>query len=109
MDAVYLFHDLYGYLMEMSPDIADFIAAFGGGADSTATIERFAPRFEGADPRQFAEVLAAHAVLVPPDEDIHAVGNYGSELAISIHVYGADIGILGTSIRRRYDQPVSGR
>ena len=26
MGAVYLFHDLYGYLMEMSPDIADIQA-----------------------------------------------------------------------------------
>ena len=32
MGAVYLFHDLYGYLMEMSPDIADLIEGFEGGA-----------------------------------------------------------------------------
>jgi hypothetical protein len=69
MDAVYLFHDLYGYLMEMSPDIADFITAFGDGADSTETIDAFRARFTDADPRQFAEVLAAHSVLVPLDED----------------------------------------
>lgn len=69
MGAVYLFHDLYGYLMEMSPDIAALIEAFAGGADTQATIERFAGRFGEADPKQFVEVLATHAVLVDPDED----------------------------------------
>lgn len=43
--------------------------------------------------------------LVPPG-DIHKVCNHSSSVAISIHVYGADISVLGTSIRRRYDLPV---
>lgn len=42
------------------------------------------------------------AALVPPG-DIHHVENGGSALAVSLHVYGADIGKLGSSIRRRYD------
>ncbi|MBA2344434.1 MAG: cysteine dioxygenase family protein [Rubrobacter sp.] len=37
-------------------------------------------------------------VLVPPEEDVHQVTNVGDETAISIHVYGADIGKLGSSI-----------
>ncbi len=41
--------------------------------------------------------------LVPPDEDIHEVCCVGDDLAISIHVYGADIGKLGTSINHRFD------
>ncbi len=41
--------------------------------------------------------------LVPPDEDIHAVENAGTGLAISLHVYGADIGVLGSSINHRFD------
>lgn len=45
------------------------------------------------------------AALTPPG-DIHQVTNPGPGLAISIHVYGADIGQLGSSIRRRYDLPV---
>jgi SAM-dependent methyltransferase len=69
MGAVYLFHDLYGYLMEMSPDIADLIEAFEGGADTEETIEYFKPRFTDADPRQFVEILAQHAVLIEPSED----------------------------------------
>jgi SAM-dependent methyltransferase len=70
MGAVYLFHDLYGYLMEMSPDIADLVEAFNPGPTTTLDIlGRFGTRFEGADPAQFIEVLVAHAVLVEPDEN----------------------------------------
>ena len=69
MGAVYLFHDLYGYLMEMSPDIAAMIERFEGGVDTEETIAYYAGTFGDADPRQFIEVLAAHAVLVDPDDD----------------------------------------
>lgn len=41
-----------------------------------------------------------------PPGDLHEVWNCGDSLAISIHVYGADIRELGSSIRRRYDVPV---
>jgi predicted metal-dependent enzyme (double-stranded beta helix superfamily) len=41
------------------------------------------------------------AALIPPG-DIHLVANGGERVAVSIHVYGADIGKLGSSIRRRY-------
>jgi SAM-dependent methyltransferase len=68
MGAVYLYHDLYGYLMEMSPDIVDLIEAFAGGAKIADVTERFARAFEGATPQQFIDVLAAHAVLIPLDE-----------------------------------------
>ena len=69
MGAVYLFHDLYGYLMEMSPDIAGMIESFGDGVDTEQTIEAYRGRFDDADPRQFVDVLSAHAVLVDPDEN----------------------------------------
>jgi 3-mercaptopropionate dioxygenase len=39
-----------------------------------------------------------------PPGDIHLVRNAGSEVAISVHVYGADIGARGTSVRRTYSQ-----
>lgn len=42
--------------------------------------------------------------LVPPAENIHRVANAGSERAISIHVYGADIERLGSSINKTFDQ-----
>lgn len=43
-----------------------------------------------------------------PPGDIHRVRNIGSEVAVSLHVYGADITRLGSSIRRSYDLPVLG-
>jgi len=47
--------------------------------------------------------LGETVALVPPDEDIHEVRCIGDDLAISIHVYGADIAKLGTSINHRFD------
>lgn len=41
-----------------------------------------------------------------PPGDIHRVHNACDELAISLHVYGADIGVLGSSVRRAYDLPI---
>jgi SAM-dependent methyltransferase len=69
MGAVYLFHDLYGYLMQMSPDIADMIEAFSDGVDTEETVQYFTGKLGDADPREFVDVLAAHAVLVDPGED----------------------------------------
>ena len=69
MGAVYLFHDLYGYLMEMSPDIAGMIEGFSDGVDTAETIEYYRGKFGDADPKQFVDVLASHAVLVDPSED----------------------------------------
>lgn len=43
--------------------------------------------------------------LTPPG-DIHVVHNCGSDLAVSLHVYGADVRRHGSSIRRRYDLPI---
>ena len=69
MGAVYLFHDLYGYLMEMSPDIAEMIEAFDDGVDTEQTIAYYRGKLGDADPKQFVEILAGHAVLVDPNED----------------------------------------
>lgn len=41
--------------------------------------------------------------LLPPAENIHSVQAGGDELTISIHVYGADIERLGSSVYRVYD------
>jgi predicted metal-dependent enzyme (double-stranded beta helix superfamily) len=55
----------------------------------------------GGETLRFGDV----ATVLPPG-DIHSVTNPGSEVAISIHVYGADVRRTGTSIRRRYDLPI---
>jgi 3-mercaptopropionate dioxygenase len=41
-----------------------------------------------------------------PPGDIHRVRNAGDTVAISMHVYGADISRLGNSIRREYALPI---
>ncbi|MFE7773449.1 cysteine dioxygenase [Streptomyces sp. NPDC057445] len=46
----------------------------------------------------------AVASFAPPG-DIHLVRNGGTGTALSIHVYGADISRLGSSIRRVYHRP----
>jgi predicted metal-dependent enzyme (double-stranded beta helix superfamily) len=46
------------------------------------------------------------SVALPPG-DIHLVRNAGDDLAVSLHVYGADLRVSGTSIRRRYEFPVA--
>jgi 3-mercaptopropionate dioxygenase len=43
--------------------------------------------------------------FVPPG-DIHKVRNSTDRKVISIHVYGADVDRLGSSIRRRYELPI---
>jgi predicted metal-dependent enzyme (double-stranded beta helix superfamily) len=41
-----------------------------------------------------------------PPGDIHRVRNTGTGVAVSMHVYGADISRLGNSLRREYALPV---
>lgn len=41
--------------------------------------------------------------MLPPEEDIHRVTNAGTGRAISIRLYGADIGRLGSSINHVFD------
>ncbi len=79
MGAVYLFHDIYGFLMEMSPDIVELIDAFADGANTELTLARFAGRFGDADPAQFVDVLAAHFVLVEVEPDITDVAGDETE------------------------------
>lgn len=49
---------------------------------------------------------AGDVTALTPPGDIHRVRNPGPEKAISIHVYGADIERLGSSIRHTYDLEV---
>lgn len=70
MGAVYLYHDLHGFLLEMSPDIVGLVDAFGpDGAPTAEVIAKFAGAFGDADPAGFVDVLVAHFVLVEPDDD----------------------------------------
>ncbi|MGO8951629.1 MAG: hypothetical protein ACLQUY_29040 [Ktedonobacterales bacterium] len=72
--------------------------------------ERYSLREDGAGNRWLARtgewIISPGGVtsaLVPPSENIHRVRNAGEQLAISIHVYGADIERYGSSINERFD------
>jgi 3-mercaptopropionate dioxygenase len=71
--------------------------------------ERFSLRTDGRE-RWLAPVGEEHMTpgqtcsLVPPSENIHRVRNAGQTLAISIHVYGANIEKLGSSINACFDE-----
>ncbi|WP_043627082.1 cysteine dioxygenase family protein [Nonomuraea candida] len=41
-----------------------------------------------------------------PPGDIHMVRNTSAETGVSVHVYGADVSRLGSSVRRVYDLPI---
>ncbi|SEG64886.1 Cysteine dioxygenase type I [Nonomuraea solani] len=41
-----------------------------------------------------------------PPGDIHRVRNTSAEVGVSVHVYGADVSRLGSSVRRVYDLPI---
>ncbi|WP_216216407.1 cysteine dioxygenase family protein [Amycolatopsis aidingensis] len=45
--------------------------------------------------------------LVPPERDIHRVCNDGDRKAVSLHVYGADIAVRGSSINQVYPDPAA--
>jgi predicted metal-dependent enzyme (double-stranded beta helix superfamily) len=71
--------------------------------------ERFELRGSGDErwltPEGETAVTSGHTcMLVPPKENIHRVRNAGETLAISIHVYGADISKWGSSINECFDE-----
>ena len=49
---------------------------------------------------------AGAVTWVTPPGDVHRVRNAATATAVSLHVYGVDVSLRGTSIRRTYDQPV---
>lgn len=69
MGDVYLYHDLYGYIMKMSPDVLDFLAAFSEPADVAEVCKRHASTFSGQSPQEFVDIFVQFSCLLPPDED----------------------------------------
>lgn len=69
------------------------------------TVYMVSGRDAGAHLRVVSEQLnpsGTVACCIPPG-DVHRVANGGDGVAVSLHIYGADIGVLGSSIRRRYE------
>lgn len=78
-----------------------------GVIQGTEHEERYLVRDDGWLEQAGTSVNATGDVtgLAPPG-DIHRVRNDGPQTAISLHIYGTDIGRLGSSVRRNYDLPV---
>ena len=67
--AVYLYHDLYGYLLQMSPDLLAFLDQFAEPRTVAEVVAAHADAFEGQSPQQFVDVFYQHACLVEPGDD----------------------------------------
>lgn len=82
------------------------------GREAETRYRLYADQDEGAVLVVQAEAVngpGAVCALVPPVEDIHRVCNAGDDdLTISLHVYGADIATLGSSINHTFGQPIVG-
>lgn len=61
---------------------------------------------QGLVPTHVARNEPGEVCAFAPPGDIHEVRNAGETTAVSLHVYGADITSVGSSIRRRYAVPV---
>ncbi len=66
--AVYLFHDLYGYLLQMSPDLIEFLDQFTESRSAAEVVAAHKTRFEG-QAQEFVDVFYQQACLVEPDDD----------------------------------------
>lgn len=65
--AVYAFHDQFGYLLEMSGDLKEFIDGFQPARTEAEAVA--AGPFTQAQVSEFVPVLAAHRLLVPVGDD----------------------------------------
>lgn len=67
--AVYLYHDLYGYLLQMSPDLLAFLDQFEEPQKASEVCARNADAFDGQAPQQFVDIFYQHSCLMEPDDD----------------------------------------
>jgi hypothetical protein len=69
MGEVYVYHDLYGTILKMSPDVLDVLGAFDEPADPDVVTERFRDAFEGEPPETFIGIFLQFHCLDEPDAD----------------------------------------
>ncbi|MGW0514923.1 cysteine dioxygenase [Streptomyces olivaceoviridis] len=84
-----------------------------GVHQGTESEQRYRLVPDGAGARLVATEVVTNPVgsvcgFAPPG-DIHEVRNCGTGTAISLHVYGADVVRLGSSVRRVYERPAGER
>ena len=66
---VYLYHDLFGYILQMSEDVLGLLDAFGEGGDTAAVCARFAGAFGEQPPESFVDIFVQFGCLVEPGEN----------------------------------------
>ena len=66
---VYLYHQLWGYILKMSPDVHELWRAFAGGADSDDVCNRFAGSLTGQAPSELVDIFVEFRCLEPPSRD----------------------------------------
>ncbi len=69
MGEVYVYHDLYGYILKMSPDIVDFLNQFRGGARPDEVCKAYATAFEEQTPESFVGIFLQFGCLIRPDHE----------------------------------------
>jgi hypothetical protein len=69
MGEVYLYHDLYGYIIKMSPDILDFLNNFKEPTKPEDVCRTYASAFEDQTPEAFVGVFLQFGCLLRPNHD----------------------------------------
>lgn len=69
MGAVYVYHDLYGYILEMSPDILALLDAFEEPQVREEVCGEFSGAFEDQVPETFVGILLQFGCLIQPGYD----------------------------------------
>lgn len=69
MGEVYLYHDIYGYILKMSPDILGFLDAFKTPTRPDEVCRNYANAFEDQTPEAFVGIFLQFGCLIKPDHD----------------------------------------
>lgn len=68
-DYVYLYHDVFGYILQMSDDVLAFLDFFREARAESAATEAFKGTYEAADVRRFVSVFEQYGCLVEAGTD----------------------------------------
>ena len=69
MGEVYLYHDLYGMILKMSPDVLEVLDAFEAPTDPDEVAARFQDAFGGEPPETFIGIFLQFHCLNDPSAD----------------------------------------
>lgn len=69
MGEVYLYHDRFGTIMKMSPDVLEVLEAFASPTDPDQVCERFRDAFGGEPPENFIGIFLQFHCLLEPGSD----------------------------------------